>query len=216
MDQFYEIAFSGFLIGVLISAPMGPTGILCIQRTLSKGRWPAFVTGVGAALSDLIYCLLTGLGLSFVTDFIEANQDILQVLGSIAIAGYAAFLFKKKPTHQIKTSTDKKNNFFADLCTGFLFTFANPLILFFSITLFARFNFIQPEYQDYHYIIGYASIVVGALVWWYFITYSVNKVRARFNSHSIWILNRFIATVLFIMAVVGCYMSIKGFIAQYA
>ena len=97
MDQFYDIAISGFLIGVLISAPMGPIGMLCIQRTINKGRWPAFVTGVGAALSDLIYCLLTGLGLSFVTDFIEANQGILQLLGSLAIAAYAFYLFKKSP-----------------------------------------------------------------------------------------------------------------------
>ena len=150
MNQFYDIAISGFLIGVMISAPMGPTGVLCIQRTLSKGRWPAFVTGVGAALSDLIYCLLTGLGLSFVIDFIENNQEALQIVGSIAIAGYAFFLFRKKPAHQKDSSPDHKNNFFADLCTGFLFTFANPLILFFSITLFARFNFIQQDYNYFH------------------------------------------------------------------
>lgn len=212
MNQFYDIAISGFLIGVMISAPMGPTGVLCIQRTLSKGRWPAFVTGVGAALSDLIYCLLTGLGLSFVIDFIENNQEALQIVGSIAIAGYAFFLFRKKPAHQKDSRPDHKNNFFADLCTGFLFTFANPLILFFSITLFARFNFIQQDYNYFHYVVGYSAIVVGALAWWYFITFSVNKVRARFNAHSIWVLNRFIATVLFIMAAVGCYMGIEGLI----
>ena len=62
-------------IGVLISAPMGPIGMLVIQRTLSKGRWPAFFTGLGAALSDLVYCLLSGLCLSFITDFINRTQS---------------------------------------------------------------------------------------------------------------------------------------------
>ena len=213
MDQFYDIAISGFLIGVLISAPMGPIGMLCIQRTINKGRWPAFVTGVGAALSDLIYCLLTGLSLSFVTDFIEANQGILQLLGSLAIAAYAFYLFKKSPAQPLKKKSGKPNNFVADFCTGFLFTFSNPLILFFIIGLFARFSFLQPEFQYYHYMVGYSGIILGALFWWYFITYSVNKVRARFNSHSIWILNRIIATVLFVMAAFGCYMSIKDLIA---
>ena len=42
----------GIVIGVLVSAPMGPIGMLCIQRTLNKGRWHGFVTGLGAALSD--------------------------------------------------------------------------------------------------------------------------------------------------------------------
>ena len=47
--------FKGILIGMIASAPMGPVGVLCVQRTLNKGRWYGFVTGVGAALSDIIY-----------------------------------------------------------------------------------------------------------------------------------------------------------------
>ena len=43
-----------------MSAPMGPTGMLVIQRTLNKGRWPAFYTGIGAALSDLTYSTAYG------------------------------------------------------------------------------------------------------------------------------------------------------------
>ena len=71
MESILYIIIRGFAVGLLISAPMGPIGVLCIKRTLDRGRWAGFYTGVGAALSDLIYCLLTGLGLSFITDFVE-------------------------------------------------------------------------------------------------------------------------------------------------
>ncbi len=81
MEQILYILPRGIAIGVLISAPMGPVGMLIIQRTLSKGRWQAMSTGIGAAFSDIIYCLLTGLGLSFITDFIEKQQILLQLLG---------------------------------------------------------------------------------------------------------------------------------------
>lgn len=214
MNLFPQIVFSGLLIGILISAPMGPIGMLCIQRTLNKGRWPAFFTGVGAALSDLVYCLLTGLGLSFITDFVSANQAVLQILGSIVLAAFAFYLFRKNPTRSLQSRSDQPNNFFADFGTGFLFTFSNPLILFFIIGLFARFNFLVPEYQYYHYMAGYAGIFAGALIWWYTITYFVNKVRAHFNVRSMWLLNRAIAIILFLMAAFGCYMSIKGYISQ--
>ena len=40
------IVSKGIIIGVLVSAPMGPIGMLCIQRTLNKGRWHGFVTGL--------------------------------------------------------------------------------------------------------------------------------------------------------------------------
>ena len=60
-----EIVIKGVLIGIVASAPMGPVGVLCIQRTLNKGRIYGLVTGTGAALSDILYALLTGYGLSF-------------------------------------------------------------------------------------------------------------------------------------------------------
>ena len=44
-----DFIFKGLLIGIIASAPMGPVGILCIQRTLNKGRWYGFITGIGAA-----------------------------------------------------------------------------------------------------------------------------------------------------------------------
>ena len=51
-----DFIFKGLLIGIIASAPMGPVGILCIQRTLNKGRWYGFITGIGAAISDTILC----------------------------------------------------------------------------------------------------------------------------------------------------------------
>ncbi len=141
MEQFAYIIIRGIAIGIFISAPMGPIGMLCIQRTLNKGRWPAFFTGIGAALSDLVYCLLTGLGLSFVTDFIESHQLLLQIIGSLVLVAFGIYLFKKNPTRSLKTPTDNVNTFWTDFVTGFLFTFSNPLILYFIIGLFARFNF---------------------------------------------------------------------------
>ena len=82
-----ELIFKGILIGVLASAPMGPVGILCINRTLKKGRWFGFVTGVGAAFSDLIYAVLTGVGMSFVIDFVKNpnTKFYLQIFGGVLI-----------------------------------------------------------------------------------------------------------------------------------
>ncbi len=98
MEQILYILPRGIAIGALISAPMGPIGMLVIQRTLSKGRLPALFTGIGAAFSDLIYCLLTGFCLSFITDFIDSNQLIIpQLIGGAVLAAFGIYLFKKNP-----------------------------------------------------------------------------------------------------------------------
>ena len=66
-----EIIVKGLIIGIVASAPMGPVGVLCVQRTLNKGRAYGLVTGAGAAFSDILYALLTGYGLSFLYDIIH-------------------------------------------------------------------------------------------------------------------------------------------------
>ena len=200
------------LIGILISAPMGPIGMFVIQRTLNKGRLPALYTGLGAALSDLVYCLLTGLGLSFVTDFIESNQEILQIIGSAMILVYAFYLFFHNPSHQIVKPELKASSRLRDVVTGFIFTFANPLILFFIIGLFARFNFLAPEFAAWHYVAGYMAIIGGAVLWWWGITHLVDRMRSHFNVRSTWIINRVLAVILIIMSLVG---TITGVLALH-
>lgn len=211
MEGLLYILMTGLLIGIFISAPMGPIGMLVIQRTLNKGQLAAFFTGVGASLSDLIYCLLTGLGLSFVTDFIESNRDILQLIGSLMLVLYAGYLFRANPSRSLnKLESKNVNTYWRDFGTGFILTFSNPLILFFIISLFARFNFMNADYQFYHYIIGYLSIAIGAIGWWFVITYFVNKVRAHFNVRSLWLVNRVMAVLILIMALIGFGTSFKN------
>lgn len=202
--------FRGVLIGLLVSAPMGPIGMLVIQRTLSRGRWPAFFTGLGAGLSDLIYCLLTGLGLSFVTDFIETHQSLLQIIGSVVLAVYAGYLFVSNPSRALAPGAVKAApTWWKDFGTGFLFTFSNPLILFLIIGLFARFSFLAPEFEAYHYVAGYVSILAGAVLWWFVVTWFVNKVRAHFNLRSMWLLNRIIAIIILVMGAVGIVTALR-------
>ncbi len=71
----------------------------------------------------------------------------------------------------------------------------------------------MPEFRYYHFVLGYACIFSGALLWWWLITYFVNKVRAHFNVRSLWIFNRIISGVLFIMALIGLYKGISGYLA---
>ena len=161
---------------------MGPIGILTVQRTLNKGRVSGWFTGLGAAASDLFYCLLTGLGISFVTDYIEDNVTMLQILGSVILIVYASYMILHNPESDRVRDTNDKDDNTRDAITGFFFTLSNPLILFLVIPLFARFGFPNPEeHKWYHIILGYLFIAGGALLWWTVITYAVDKVRSQFT-----------------------------------
>lgn len=207
-EGLFYIIWRGIAIGVFISAPMGPVGMLCIQRTLDRGRRAGLFTGIGAAISDLLYCLLTGFGLSFIEAFLERNQNVIQLLGSVVLIAFGLYLWRKNPARALRKQaapqrSDKKN-----VLTGFLFTFSNPLILFLIIGLFARFNFLLPEIHFYQYVFGFLFIFLGAVAWWYGVTYLVHKVRQHFNVRSMWLINRVIGAVIMLFGIVGIVTSV--------
>ena len=196
----------GFLIGVLVSAPMGPIGMLCIQRTLSKGRWHGFITGLGAALSDIIYAALTCLCMGMVVSFDEANQRPLQLLGSIVLALFGVYLFRSNPVRNLRKRKEKKLSFTQDFITAFLFTFSNMLIVLLYIGLFARFGFVLPEHSVWMILAGIGGIGIGAIVWWFLITYFISKLRRWFNVRGIWLMNKIVGSVIMIVSIIGFLM----------
>ena len=105
IETIFDILVKGFIIGVVVSAPLGPVGVLCIQRTLNKGRWYGFVTGLGASLSDIAYALLTGYGMSFVSDYINKGSFYLQLLGSVMLLVFGIYTFRSNPVNSIRPAS---------------------------------------------------------------------------------------------------------------
>ena len=125
IETIFDILVKGFIIGVVVSAPLGPVGVLCIQRTLNKGRWYGFVTGLGASLSDIAYALLTGYGMSFVFDYINKNIFYLQLLGSIMLLLFGIYTFRSNPVQSIRPASSSKGSYFHNFITAFFVTLSN-------------------------------------------------------------------------------------------
>ncbi len=205
-----DLLVKGLIVGVVVSAPLGPVGVLCIQRTLNKGRWYGFVTGLGAALSDIIYALVTGYGMSFMDEFLTKHQVLLQIVGSIMLFLFGIYTFRSNPVHSIRPTSTNRGSYLHNFITAFFVTFSNPLIIFLFIGLFARFSFVMPGSPLAFQLVGYLAIILGALLWWFGITFFVSKVRTRFNLRGIWMLNRIIGVVVMLSSVVGLIYTILG------
>lgn len=198
-----NIMVKGILIGVLASAPMGPVGILCIQRTLNKGRWYGLVTGVGASVSDIIYALITGLGMSFVMDLITEPQTLfyLKVFGSLLLMAFGIYCWRTDPTKKMHISGNRKGTLIHNGVTAFLVTFSNPLIIFLFMALFAQFTFVIPDHP-FEMFLGYMSIVAGALIWWYGLTWLIDKIREKFDNNGILLINKIIGSLVIVLSIV--------------
>ena len=197
------LAAKGFVIGILVSAPMGPIGMLCIQRTLSKGRWHGFITGLGAMVSDIVYAILTSLGMGVVVNFVEANQAPLQLGGSLVLAVFGYYIYQSNPVKNLRKQKERRLSFTQDFITAFLLTFSNVLIVLLYIGLFARFGFILPDHSVGMIVGGVGCIGIGAVCWWLFITYIVSKLRKWFNVRGIWLMNRIVGSIIIALSIIG-------------
>lgn len=198
-----DIIFRGMLIGILVSAPMGPVGILCVQRTLNKGRWYGFVTGIGATASDLIYALITGLGMSFVMNLVYNSQNrfFLQIAGSIMLLFFGIYSWRSNPVKNIHRSSKTKGTLFHNGLTAFFVTLSNPLIILLFMAVFAQLAFIMPG-KPLEMCIGYLSIIAGALLWWFGLTWLIDKIRNKFEETGIIIINKVIGSIVILISLI--------------
>jgi threonine/homoserine/homoserine lactone efflux protein len=190
---------------------MGPVGILCVQRTLNKGRIYGLATGIGAAVSDIIYAGITGFGMGFVMAIIndEQNKFYLQIIGSVILLCFGIFTWRTDPTKKMHKSGQKKGTIWYNTWTAFLVTFSNPLIIFLFMALFAQFAFVIPDHP-FEMVIGFASIVGGALLWWYGLSWLVDKVRTIFDEHGIRIINKIIGTIVTLFSVISLFGTVTN------
>ena len=211
-----ELVIKGLFVGVVASAPTGPVGVLCIQRTLRKGKPYGLATGLGAAISDLIYALITGFGMSFVMDFIsnEANMFKMQLVGSAMLFIFGLYMFRSDPKPNFRPVSKEKGTLFHNFLTAFFVTLSNPLIVFLFIALFARFAFVVPN-QPVVQIMGYLSMFCGAMLWWFGLSSLVDKIRTRFNVRYIKILNLTIGGLVILASLFGFVFTLLGLRSIY-
>ncbi|MBP5340597.1 MAG: LysE family transporter [Prevotella sp.] len=199
-----DIVFKGLLIGIIASAPMGPVGILCVQRTLNKGRWYGFVTGCGAAVSDMIYAGITGLGMGLVVDFVsnDTNRFYLQIVGSLTLLAFGYYTYRTDPTKKMRMPGQSKGTLTHNAITAFLVTLSNPLIIFLFMALYAQFAFgLQPD-KPIDMMVGFVSIVGGALLWWWGLTWLIDQIRTKFSTDGIKLINKIIGMAVMLGSVI--------------
>lgn len=206
-----NIIVTGIIIGILVSAPTGPLGVLCIQRTLNKGRINGIVTGLGATTSDLIYALLVGFSMNFIIEFVEQYRFVIQIVGSVVLFVFGYLIFNKNPEKELSDQSigTSNRNLISTYTSAFGLCFSNPVIIFLFIALFARFNFFSSK-NIYEVLLGLASIAAGALIWWVSLSFVVGFFRNKFKARGLKILNRTTGGVLMLLSLAGVLLGIFG------
>lgn len=183
------LLLEGILIGFLASIPLGPIGIICIQRTLSGTHRSGFISGLGAATADTIFATLAVFSLSLMTDFITAHKLWFTAIGGILIIILGFTIFYK---HVSRPGTRKrtKSGLLSDYFSVLLLTFTNPAYILVFITLFAAMGISSEGNHAVVNLLLVLGVLVGASSWWMILTTIISKLRKKFRLRHIWYINK--------------------------
>lgn len=205
----------GFIVGLGASIPLGPIGILCIQRTISKGRWSGFSTGLGAAASDTFFSAIALLGLSFFNDLMVEYRDWVMLVGGIIVAGFGVKIFITNPVKQIKRVNGGNHQYFQDFGSAFIMTITNPGAILLIIGLFA-FAGIDIGEKESGFIIASTlwGVFIGTISWWFTLSTTINIFRNKFRLRQLLLINRVAGVVIMVLGMISVFEGIARFIGK--
>jgi threonine/homoserine/homoserine lactone efflux protein len=207
MNELLHLLIKGSLIGLFISVPMGPIGMLCIQRTLSRGRKHGIITGLGASTSDLIYLIIALFFIGFVVDFLTLYHQIIQYIVSSIVIIFGWFIFRTNPSTNPIPLPAENQSMWRDYFSAMILTLSNPLILFVLLALIARFEFLDEHTSVFNHFVGIAAVFAGAFTWWNLLTFLVSRFRTRLSNSSLRLLNKIVGVILTLIGLMGLLLN---------
>lgn len=163
------LLLKGLIIGFAIAAPVGPIGILCIQRSLHDGFKVGLMTGMGAALADGTYGLIAGFGLTAVSSLLIAHQFCIRVIGGLFLLYLGLKLIIKSVEERKSAGTSDRSPWHA-LGTTYLLTLTNPATILSFVAVFAGLGLGTTAPNFLQAIILVVGIVLGSAIWWLFLS----------------------------------------------
>ena len=189
----------GIIIGILVSAPVGPVNVLCIQRAIERGFWGGIAAGLGAMLGDGLVALCAALGVGAISGAVQYHRMTIQVLGGLVLIAFGARLFFATPRivpMAMGARAETLRDFVWDIPQTFLLTITNPGAV---LGLFAIFggvsSFVEVEsYVDALTIV--AAVMGGSFLWWFSLSHLIGRFRHLLNEQRLRLINQITGLLL--------------------
>lgn len=185
MDLHYLI--KGLAIGFSVAAPVGPIAILCINRTLTKGKLHGFVSGLGAATADALYGLVAAFGLTFITSFLLSQKIWLQLIGGLFLCYLGIQTFHSRPAEKAAVA-QKSTQLFESFFSILILTVTNPMTILFFIGIFSGIGLSNESFSLPSALQMVVGVFIGSGLWWLSLSLGVGIFKSAFTPQGLsWI-----------------------------
>jgi len=209
--EVFGFFYRGLILGFMISAPVGPIGLLCIRRTAQRGLLVGIATGMGAAAADAVFGALATFGVSAILGVVAGFQTEIRLIGGVILAFMAGNAWGKKP--QLANTGDVSvGNILRAFISGLALTFTNPVTILATLAVIAT---LGGQVNSYQASVMTGGIFAGAAAWWILLSGGVALFRRHFTEKTILFINRSTAILLLIIAVYALITGTQAWLAAH-
>lgn len=190
----FSLFLKALVIGLSIAAPVGPIGLLCIQRTLAHGRAIGLFSGLGAALADACYGAIGAFGVSAVISSMVAARVPLALGGAAFLGWMGVQLLRAPAATQARTAQDAATPRKAMLSV-FMLTLANPMTILSFVAVFASIGSGHASSSGAA-VTMVVGVFLGSALWWVGLSTAVSMVRHKLGARVLQSINRLSGALL--------------------
>lgn len=177
--------WAGLIIGFSVAAPVGPIGLLCIQRTLMRGRLHGFVSGLGAAAADTLYGCIAGFGLSVLSQFLLGEQAWIRLVGGLLLIYLGIKSLWGKPAEHAAVVKKEGEGLGWSFLSTFLLTVSNPMTILFFLSVFSAVGGKGTTGHLLDSLLIVLGVLLGSGAWWLLLSQGVGFVRRAMSPNII-------------------------------
>jgi len=165
------------LIGLSIAAPVGPIGLLTIQRTLALGSAAGLATGLGAAAADAVYGAIGAFGVTALIQWLSGARMLLALAGGGFLL-WLAWSTWRAPVAERAADAGSARDLLRCFAGTFVLTLSNPATILSFIAVFGALAGRVSIPSPWPMIAG---VLIGSALWWLLLSAAVGRLRDRFD-----------------------------------
>lgn len=190
----YYFILKGLILGFSIAAPVGPIGLLCINKTLQQGKLSGFLSGMGAASADMIYGSIAAFGLTAISGILIKQAVYIKFFGGLFLCylGLVTFLSSKKS----EASKFNSKGLLSDYFSTFILTITNPMTIISFTAVFAGLGIVSANKNFINSSFLVFGVFIGSALWWLLLSYLVGRISKNSNKNFVSVINKFSGVVI--------------------
>lgn len=191
-------------IGLLVAAPVGAMALLCIERTMARGRASGYATGAGIATADALYASIAAFGLTALTGALTGAQGWVRLVGGAFLVYLGIRALLTRPGRRAADGVAAP--LFGVYASSVGLTLANPQTILTFVGIFAGAGLAVSGGGWATPAVTVAGVLCGSLLWWLVLVTVVGALRERVGAR----------VLLWVTRTSGAAIAVLGVAAMWA